>query len=70
MTAAVALGLYPDMMACGDQWVAPLLQPRLEPDAKLARVYDGLFPTYVAARQATAPVWDALDRHRKETPRG
>ena len=70
MTAAVALGLYPDMLACTDQWVTPLLQPRLEPDAGLARFYDGLFPTYLMARQASVPVWHALDRHRKESSRG
>ena len=64
MIAAVALGAYPDMQRCTDQWVAPLLEPRLRPDAALAERYDRLFPTYVAARQASVPVWRALGQGR------
>lgn len=70
MTAAMALGLYPDMAACADEWVTPLLQPPLEPDAGLAKLYDRLFPTYVAARKASAPVWHALHRDRAEAAGG
>ena len=64
MMAAVALGFYPDMERCTDAWVAPLLEPKLPPDPTLATTYDRLFPAYVAARKATAPVWQALRQAR------
>ena len=60
MMAAVALGLYPDMESCTDQWVAPLLESKLAPDPVLVRTYDRLFPAYVMARKASAPVWHAM----------
>ena len=60
MMAAVALGHYPDMERCTDQWVAPLLEAKLAPDPALAKTYDTLFPAYVAGRKASAPVWQAL----------
>ncbi|UDL96260.1 carbohydrate kinase [Lichenihabitans sp. PAMC28606] len=60
MTAAVALGLYSDMESCTDQWASPLLQAPTRPDSELASRYNRLFPTYVAARHSSAPVWHAL----------
>ena len=60
MMAAVATGLYPDMERCIDRWVAPTLGGSLEPDPALERRYDRLFPTYVASREASGPVWHAM----------
>ena len=60
MMAAVALGLYPDMESCVDAWVTPLLEAPLAPDPALAKIYDRLFPAYVAARKASEPTWHAL----------
>jgi erythritol kinase len=67
MIAAVALGFYPDLAACADDWVRPLLQPALDPDPALVKRYDRLFPAYVAARQASAPVWHALQEQRRNS---
>jgi erythritol kinase len=64
MMAAVATGLYPDMPACTERWVAPLLGPALEPDPALVKCYEKLFPTYVAAREASVPIWQALREQR------
>ncbi|WP_274424758.1 FGGY-family carbohydrate kinase [Chelativorans sp. YIM 93263] len=64
MMAAVATGIYPDMNACIDEWVKPLLEQAEPPDPELVQVYDGLFPAYVSARQALSPVWDSLAAHR------
>ncbi len=60
MMAAVALGHYPDMESCTDEWVAPLLESKLAPDPALVKTYDRLFPAYVVGRKASVPVWQAL----------
>ena len=60
MMAAVALGAFPTMDACIARWVTPLLGPAEAPDPELVRIYDRLFPAYVGARGALAPVWEAL----------
>ncbi|WP_082479954.1 MULTISPECIES: FGGY-family carbohydrate kinase [unclassified Rhizobium] len=60
MMAAVALGVYPTMDACIDEWVSPLLGKTEAPDPELARHYDRLYPAYVAARQSLTPVWETL----------
>lgn len=60
MVAAVALGIHPDMERCNERWVMPTLAGAIEPDPQLARRYDRLFPAYVAAREASAPVWRAM----------
>jgi erythritol kinase len=60
MMAAVALRIYPDMDACIDEWVSPLLGKAEAPDPELARHYDRLFPAYAEARRALTPVWEAL----------
>ena len=60
MTAAVATGVFPDMESCIERWVTPTLGDALEPEPSLARHYERLFPAYVAARKASAPVWHAL----------
>ena len=60
MMAAVAIGAYPSMDTCIAQWVTPLLGPAEAPDPGLVATYEGLFPAYVTARGALAPVWAAL----------
>jgi erythritol kinase (D-erythritol 1-phosphate-forming) len=60
MMAAVAIGAYPSMEDCIARWVTPLLGPAEAPDPRLVRLYDRLFPAYVTARGALAPVWEAL----------
>ena len=60
MMAAVAVGAYPTMDACIARWVTPLLGPAEAPDPGLVATYDRLFPAYVGARRALAPVWAAL----------
>lgn len=60
MMAAVAIGAYPSMEACIARWVTPLLGPAEAPDPALAATYERLFPAYVTARRALAPVWAAL----------
>lgn len=64
MMAAVAIGAYDDMDACIDDWVTPLLGRPEPPDPALAATYRALFPTYLAARQAAAPIWANLADHR------
>ena len=70
MMAAVAVGAYPSMDACIARWVTPLLGPAEAPDPALVGIYDRLFPAYVAARGALAPVWEALARGAAATTRG
>ncbi len=60
MMAAVAIGAYPSMDACIARWVTPLLGAAEAPDPALVATYDRVFPAYVAARQALAPVWQVL----------
>jgi erythritol kinase len=60
MMAAVAIGVYPTMDDCIAEWVTPLLGEREAPDAELMHTYDRLFPAYVTARGALAPVWETL----------
>jgi erythritol kinase len=60
MMAAVAVGAYPSMDACIAEWVTPLLGTAEAPDPELVGVYARLFPAYVQARGALAPVWAAL----------
>src|SRR4029077_13186219 len=42
MTAAVSLGLYPDMAACTARWIAPVQGEVEWPDPALARAYEVL----------------------------
>lgn len=60
MMAAVAIGVYPDMESCISDWVTPLLGAAEPPDPALVETYRGLFPAYLAARQALPPVWRVL----------
>jgi erythritol kinase len=60
MIAAVAIGFYPDMTACAEDWVRPHLNEPLKPDAALASRYAQMFPAYLDARLASRPVWKRL----------
>ncbi|WP_315797967.1 FGGY-family carbohydrate kinase [Bradyrhizobium sp. SZCCHNRI3043] len=64
MIAAVATGLYSDMMICAEEWVRPYLDEPQAPDAALAERYAQLFPVYVEARLAARPVWKQLAAQR------
>jgi erythritol kinase len=66
MMAAVQQRLYPDMAACAKAWVEPLLGAPVEPDPKLARDFDRMFPLYVETRKLMRPVWRKLQAGRAE----
>ncbi len=65
MMAAVAVGAYASMEACIAEWVTPLLGDAEAPDPELAKTYAGMFPAYLAARQALEPVWNAMAAARR-----
>ncbi len=60
MMAAVANGHYASMEACIAEWVTPLLGPAEPADPDLCATYAALYPTYLTARRALAPVWAGL----------
>jgi erythritol kinase len=60
MIAAVAIGFYPDMTACAEDWVRPCLNAPQTPDPALVSRYAQMFPAYLDARLATRPVWKKL----------
>jgi erythritol kinase (D-erythritol 1-phosphate-forming) len=67
MIAAVATGLYPDMMACAEDWVRPNLNAPQRPDVALAAHYARMFPAYLDAMLAARPVWKQLAALRTGT---
>ncbi len=60
MMAAVANGHYASMDACIAEWVTPLLGSAEPADPALCAVYAALYPNYLTARRALAPVWAGL----------
>ena len=66
MMAAVAIGVYPDMKACIEDWVVPLLGDAEKPDPLLAHRYDDVFKNYQTARKALQPTWASLVRARNQ----
>lgn len=64
MMAAVAIGAYRDMDACIAEWTTPLLGAPEPADPDLVPIYDQLFETYRATREALPPVWDRLAAQR------
>jgi erythritol kinase len=68
MMAAVAIGAYPDMRACIDAWVAPLLGPSEATDPTQSAAYANLYQSYSTARDALPPVWDQMAAHRTGEP--
>jgi erythritol kinase (D-erythritol 1-phosphate-forming) len=67
MMAAVNIGVYPNMNACAEAWVAPFLDKLTVPDAELSNYYSKLYPIYRTIRAAMAPAWGDLGRLRQET---
>jgi erythritol kinase len=67
MMAAVAIGAYKSMDDCIKDWVTPLFGEAEAPDAELVPRYEAMFPAYVKARKALAPVWDDLARQNSTT---
>ena len=66
MMAAVGIGVYPDMSACADAWVAPFLDKVTAPDPQLSAYYAKLYPIYRTIRAAMSPAWSHLGRLRQE----
>ena len=60
MIAAVAIGFYPDMTVCAEDWVRPYLNAPQTPDPALVSRYAQMFPVYLDARLATRPIWKRL----------
>ena len=60
MMAAVGIGAYPDMKACIDQWVDPLLARAEEPDRTLSQKYQRLFAAYTETREGLVRPWARL----------
>ena len=69
MIAAVKHGYFDDVASCTAQWVSPSIGDAVQPDPALARLYHGLFDAYVAARDASRPVWRQLAKLRAEGDR-
>lgn len=67
MMAAVANGVYPDMMACIADWVTPALGPVQPADPDLTRVYARRHADYRAARIALEPIWNAQGTGQETT---
>jgi erythritol kinase len=68
MMAAVNIGVYPNMNACADAWVAPFLDKLTVPDPQLSEYYAKLYPIYRTIRAAMPPAWGHLGRLRQEHP--
>ena len=66
MMTAVNIGVYPDMNACADVWVAPFLDKLTVPDPQLSAYYAKLYPIYRTIRAAMSPAWGHLGRLRQE----
>lgn len=64
MMAAVSTGVYADMSACIQDWVAPTLSAPESPDPELCARYDQLYPLYVDARKAISPIWRSMAQYR------
>ena len=66
MMAAVANRHYASMDACIAEWVTPLLGPAEPADPDLCATYAALYPTYLTARRALAPVWAGLAQQQDQ----
>jgi len=69
MIAAVGLGLYPDMSACSDEWIDPLLGEPVVPDPELAAHYARLAPVYRDVRESLGGPWRTLATLRERQER-
>jgi erythritol kinase len=66
MMAAVNIGVFPNMRACAEAWVAPFLDKLIVPDPQLTEFYSKLYPVYRTIRGAMTPAWAQLGRLRQE----
>lgn len=66
MTAAVSVGLYPDIDACAAAWATPLLGAAEQPDEGLAALYEKSFGAFQDARRALRPVWGRMAENRRQ----
>jgi erythritol kinase len=66
MMAAVNIGVFPNMRACAEAWVAPFLDQVIVPDPQLTEFYSKLYPVYRTIRGAMTPAWAQLGRLRQE----
>lgn len=66
MTAAVCIGLYPDMAACAARWTAPRHEVSEQPQPELARAYEALYPIYRDSYAAMPGLWRRLEAAREE----
>ena len=64
MMAAVAIGAYPSMDACIEEWVSPLLGEAEAAPQSTAEIYDRLYTIYRDSRQGLVPVWAKLSELR------
>lgn len=60
MMAAVGIGVYPDMKACIDEWVVPLLAQAEDPDTTLSQKYQRLYEAYAQTRVGLVRPWATL----------
>ena len=60
MIAAVANGIYDDMLTCSADWTTTLLSDVETPDHTISPTYDVLFAAYRAQRVAAQPIWDQM----------
>lgn len=60
MMAAVAIGAYPTMDACIEDWVTPELGAAERPDQADTERMERLFAAYAEIRRGIAPAWDIL----------
>jgi erythritol kinase len=65
MMAAVSVGIFPDMAACADRWVKPLLGAADMPDPALVSCYDALFPIYRDGYAMMPALWRRLHAARE-----
>ena len=65
MTAAVGIGLYPDMEACAACWTVPRHEASEQPHPALARTYEALYPIYRDSYAAMPGLWRRLEAARE-----
>ena len=66
MTAAVSVGLYPDMAACAARWIVGIEGETEQPNSALAGIYDVLFQVYREGYAALPTVWRRMHAAREK----
>jgi erythritol kinase (D-erythritol 1-phosphate-forming) len=70
MIAAVQQKIFPNMDACANTWVNPLLGEVTKPDAALSSTYAEAFTSYVETRKLMRPIWRKQFNTRKANLNG